>query len=72
MAKYLLEAAETFETVIPAREIQMVTLFGGQPVGKPTKFPESRYTTTKGQQYTARNKKDRDNLLATGKWKLMS
>lgn len=70
MAKYAMEATETFETVIPAREIQMETLLTGEKVGNPIALPERRFATTKGQRYVARNKKDRDSMLKTGKWRL--
>ncbi len=71
MAKYILEATETWETVIPASEIQFFTLIGGEKSGEPVKLPERRYTTIKGTRVTARNKKDRDGCLSTGKWRMV-
>lgn len=70
MAKYRLIALETFETVMPATEMIFTSLVTGQEVGARVPIPESRHTTLKGTIYTAKNQKDRDKLLKSGKWAL--
>lgn len=72
MAKYKLRAIETFETIVPESEIVWNNALTGERVGTPTIMPERRYTTEKGYIYTARNIKDRDKCLKSGKWELVS
>lgn len=70
MAKYLLEANKTWETIIPASEIQFQTMAGAAH-GEPVKLPERRFTTIQGTRVIARNKKDRDSMLESGNWRLI-
>lgn len=70
MAKYKLIALETFETVAPATEMIFTSLVTGEEVGARLTVPEFRHTTEKGTIYIARNTKDRDKLLKSGKWAL--
>jgi hypothetical protein len=72
MAKYKLQAIQDIETITPASEMIFTSLITGEEVGKRLPVPESRHFTPKGHIYTARNIKDRDNLLKTGKWVLTS
>jgi hypothetical protein len=72
MAKYKLRAIETFETVVPASEMIFTSLVTGEEIGDRLPVPESRYTTEEGYIYTARNIKDRDNCLKSGKWELIA
>ena len=69
MAKYLMEVIKEYEVVTEASEMIFTSLVTGEEVGKRLPIPESRTLYRVGHKYTARNKKERDNLLKTGNWK---
>jgi hypothetical protein len=63
---YRLIAVRTFENIVPESKIVFRTIHG-EAVSEST-LPERRWTTREGYVYKARNKADRDHLLATGNW----
>lgn len=67
MAKYKMQATESYEQIVPASVMEYRNLLTGEIVDTQP-VPEIKLTTIKGQLYTARNKADRDKLLKTGKW----
>ncbi len=66
--KTRLIATETWTEIIPAGEFEFVSIHGTRD-GSVT-IPEQILNYYKGQRFTARNKRQLNAALATGKWEI--